>query len=287
MPFMQPRDRVGAFVLRARKMMAHSLVRENFDLLNDLSSGTIQATIEVSRQTGESTAKIKTTLPPEEAFESFAARLRPFTVGKESVYWSAVLDALEKLLSKQTLTKVVDIDGLREHWKRVVEGSNVAQAYLVMTEKGQLTDAQLADMWLNSDALHTQPITSDVGNSLSLNQRYQAAAGVFARIGAVANHTYFLITHLYREGLLELDALVFSAPVLADTTFETPVKMYSAEVGAPLPTDLSDLDPDVWTPIHEDLESLTGEPESESSGTDGGRRCPITEAIAQRREDEN
>jgi hypothetical protein len=262
MPFLDPRDRVQRFVLRARKMMAHSLVRENFDLLNDLASGTLKATIEVNTKTGETTSKIEMTLPPEEAFESFAARLRPFTVGKESVYWSAVLDALEKLLSKETLAEVVDIDGLREHWKRVVEGSNVAQAYLVVTDEGQLTDAQLADLWLNSDALHTQPITSDVGKVLSLNQRYQAAVGVFARIGAVANHTYFLITHLYKEGFLELDASAFTAPVLADTTIVMPMKMYSADVGAPLPTDLSDLDPDVWKPIHEDLEFLTGEPES-------------------------
>jgi hypothetical protein len=157
------------------------------------------------------------------------------------------------------LAEVVDIDGLRENWKRVVEGSNVAQAYLVMTDKGQLTDWQLADLWLNSDALHTQPIKSDVGKDLSLNQRYQAAVGVFARIGAVANHTYFLIYHLHKEGLLELDESAFTAPVLADTTISMPAKMYSAEVGAPLPTDLSDLDPEVWKPIHEDLEFLTGE----------------------------
>jgi hypothetical protein len=58
------------------------------------------------------------------------------------VYWSALLDALEKPLSKETLAEVVDIDGLREHWKRVVEGSNVAQAYLVVTEEGQLKARQ-------------------------------------------------------------------------------------------------------------------------------------------------
>lgn len=262
MPALDPRDRVQRFVLRARKMMAHSLVRENFDLLNDLASGTYKATIEVNKKTGGSNATLNLELPPEEAFESFAARLRPFTMGRESVYWSAVLDALEKLLSKETLAEVVDIDGLREHWKRVVEGANVAQAYLVMTEKGQLTDAQLADLWLNSDALHTQPIKSDVGKDLSLNQRYQAAVGVFARIGAVANHTYFLINHLYREGLLELDESAFTAPVLADTTISMPATMYSAEVGAPLPTDLSDLDPEIWKPIQEDLEFLAGEADS-------------------------
>lgn len=268
MPALDPRDRLQRFVLRARKMMAHSLVQENFDLLDDLASGTFKATIEVNKKTGESKGTLNMELPSEEAFESFAARLRPFTTGKESVYWAAVLDALEKLLSKKTLAEVVDIDGLREHWKRVVEGSNVAQAYLVVTEKGQMTDVQLADLWLNSDALHTQPITSDVGKDLSLNQRYLAAVGVFARIGAVANHTYFLVTHLYKTGLLELDASAFTARVLADTTISMPMQMYSAEVGAPLPTDLSDLDTTVWKPIQEDLEFLGAAPEAEDAEAD-------------------
>ncbi|MBN3512294.1 hypothetical protein JYB55_26050 [Mycolicibacterium septicum] len=241
--------------------MAHSLVRENMELLNDLAYGRVKAIVKVNNKTGESTSTLQMTLPPEEAFESFAARLRPFTMGKESVYWASVLDALEKLLSKETMAEVVDMESLREHWKRVVEGANVAQAYSVMTEKGQLTDAQLADLWLNSDALHTQPITSAIGKDLSLNERYRAAVGVFARIGAVANHTYFLITHLYWEGLLELDPSAFTIPVLADTSMEKEVKMYSAEVGAPLPTDLSDLDPEVWTPVHEDL-ALLGKDES-------------------------
>ena len=72
---------------------------------------------------------------------------------------------------------------------------------------------------------------------------------------------------------MELDAAAFTVPVLADTTIEMPMKMYSAEVGAPMPTDLSDLDPDVWKPIHEDIELLTGaededDPEDENEEKD-------------------
>lgn len=272
MPAMEPRDRVQRFVLRARKLMAHSLVTENMALLDDLAAGTLKANIQVNTKTGETTSTIELSLPPEEAFESFAARLRPFTTGKEPVYWSAVLDALEKLLSKETLADVVDMDDLREYWKRVVEGSNMAQAYYVTTENGQLTDAKLADLWLNSDALHAQPITSAIGKDLSLNQRYQAACGVFARIGAVVNRTLFLINYLYKEGLLDLDAETFTSPVLADTTLKTESKIYSAEVGAPLPTDLSDLDPEVWKPIHMDAEFIgvdesAGDPEASGGGS--------------------
>ena len=167
--------------------MAHSLVREQMELLADLASGTIKVNVLVDKKTGESEHRVLMELPPEEAFESFAARLRPFTMRKETVYWEVVLDALESLLSEETLAEVVDIDDLRKHWSNVVDGSQMAQAYYVVTEKGKLTDVQLADLWLNSDALHTQLIQSAVGKDLSLNQRYQAAAGVYARIGACVN----------------------------------------------------------------------------------------------------
>jgi hypothetical protein len=106
---LKPNERVERFVLRARRVMAHSLVREQMELLNDLGSGTLKVTVLVDKKTGESTTRGRIELPSEEAFESFAARLRPFTMRKEPVYWEVVLDALESLLSDETLADVIDI----------------------------------------------------------------------------------------------------------------------------------------------------------------------------------
>jgi hypothetical protein len=142
-------------------------------------------------KTGEGTHPFRWNLPPEEAFESLAARLWPFVMCKESVYWEVVLDAVEKLLSKETLAEVGDTPSRREYWSAVVEGSQEAQAYFVMTESGKLPDVELADLWLNSDSLRTQPIKSGVGNDLNITERYRAAAGVCARIGACVQYTYF------------------------------------------------------------------------------------------------
>jgi hypothetical protein len=86
MPALDPRDRVQRFVLRARRVMVHSLVREHSKLLNELASGTIQVHVQVNKATGEAAHRFTMELPPEEAFESFAARLRPFTMRKEPVY---------------------------------------------------------------------------------------------------------------------------------------------------------------------------------------------------------
>src|ERR1700694_1325331 len=128
MVLLDPRDRVERFVLRARRAMAHSLVREHAQLLNDLGSGTFKVNVLVDTKTGEAEHSMRIELPSEEAFESFAARLRPFTMLKETVCWEMVLDALESLLSDETLAEVVDIDDLRKHWSNVVDGSHIHQS---------------------------------------------------------------------------------------------------------------------------------------------------------------
>jgi hypothetical protein len=55
-----------------------------------------------------------------------------------------------------------------------------------------------------------------------------------------------------------------AVPVLAKTTGAFRAQPCSAELGAELPTDLSNLDPKVWRPIHEDTELI--DPEDGSPG---------------------
>lgn len=272
MPALDPRDRVQRFVLRARRVLAHSLVRDHLDLLSKTAQGTITVNVEWNHVTGEGKHRLQMKLPPEEQFESFAARLRPFVMRKESVYWAVVLDAVEKLLSKETLADLVDMQTLRDYWSEVVDGSQVAaQAYYVMTDNGQLSDVQLADLWLNSDALHTQPIQSAIGKDMSLNERYKAAAGVYSRIGACLQYTYIFVNYLVSEGLLELDQSAFTEPVVADSEIDQPTQAYCVPLGgAPMPTDMTELDLTKWKPVHEDPELMRlvrGKVEAAEEGT--------------------
>jgi hypothetical protein len=56
-----------------------------------------------------------------------------------------VLDALEKLLSEETLADLVDMQTLRDYWSEVVEGSQVAaQAYYVMTG---VNNSRILTLW--------------------------------------------------------------------------------------------------------------------------------------------
>ncbi|GAB5000761.1 hypothetical protein MAHJHV64_10860 [Mycobacterium avium subsp. hominissuis] len=272
MPALDDRGRVQRFILRARKVTEHSLVRERVPLLNKLLTGQFDLRVQQNLKTGEASHTLVLELPPEELFESFAARLRPFTIPKEPVYWVPVLNSLERLLTRETRTELVDIQSLREEWKKVVEGTGAAQAYYVMTDSGHVTDFKLANEWLNSDALHTQVAQTAVARELGLNERYYAAACVFSRLGYWVEYTLSFIAYLHGAGLVELDASAFTEPVVADGMIERPTKAYCVPLGgAPMPTDMSELDLTKWKPVHEDPEIMAlierrrdAQPESEA-----------------------
>lgn len=64
------------------------------------------------------------------------------------------------------------------------------------------------------------------------------------------------------------------AVVVTTTTVDEPVKAYTAPVGAPLPADLTNPDPEVWKTPHQDLtevlrdvESWDGDNDDDEEGT--------------------
>jgi hypothetical protein len=79
------RERVERFVLCARRVNKHSLVREHRQLIEELTSGTIWVPVLTDMRTGEAEHRVLLELPPEELFESFAARIRAFIMRKKAV----------------------------------------------------------------------------------------------------------------------------------------------------------------------------------------------------------
>ena len=246
------------------------------DLLQEVADGTFKVETIKDPETGTYEQRLLVELPPEEAFESFAARVRPFTISDEPVNWALVLDAVEGLTPRETLDEVINIEELRVAWAGVTQGKTTPQAYSVITANGQLTDLELADQWLNSQLLHAQVIKSIVGNDLDLDERYQAAAGVYARLGACVNITYNVVKYLFDEGLLNLNKDVFTEPVIARTSVDIPLTAgYSAPAGStPMPTDLvepSDLDDEAWTPMYQVFEQII-EARKENEAKETGRQ---------------
>ena len=55
---------------------------------------------------------------------------------------------------------------------------------------------------------------------------------------------------------------MFNVSVVAETSIDRPGRIYSGQLGAELPNDFSNLDPQVWRPIHDDIELLAGSDDS-------------------------
>ena len=66
--------------------------------------------------------------------------------------------------------------------------------------------------------------------------------------------TYTVVRHLVDEGFARPHKWVFTEPdVVTETSVDREGRMYSADLGAALPTDTADLDPAVWRPAHKDI----------------------------------
>ncbi len=81
------------------------------DLLQEVADGTFKVETIKDPETGTYEQRLLVELPPEEAFESFAARVRPFTISDEPVNWALVLDAVEGLTPQETLDEVIQHRG--------------------------------------------------------------------------------------------------------------------------------------------------------------------------------
>lgn len=248
-----PIEVLEAFVLRARRILEHSLIRDHRELMTQVFSGEQTVLVTENTKTGEVGYELKMEFPAEELMESLAARIRPLLLGKELVSYKKVLTAIERAVPAERLAEYSEpIQWWREHWRERVEKSQHAQAYQVVTATGVVSDRELMHAWLYGDLVHADDIErSTLG--LSIDERYRAAAGVVSRIGECVERTYELVRLLVDEGLLDLSPAVFDKPVtVKDPNLLKKVEAYVAPVGTPIPDELGDLG-DEWRPANEVL----------------------------------
>ncbi|ORW32254.1 hypothetical protein AWB91_12415 [Mycobacterium paraense] len=235
-------------------MLSHSLIREQAALMSKLHKGEVNIAVTVNRETGEETYRLQAEYPPEEALESLASRVRPLILSSEPIYYEKALNALEQLIGTDKLNEEIDLAWWHQYWREVIDANLNAQAYLVMTNNGQTTDRKLMYAWLYGDVIHAKSPKSPVIRDLSIAQRYYAAAPGIARICDRVIYTQLMLKELIDKGLLTVDPEVLTtAVVVTNTIIDQAVQAYTAPVGAPLPTDLSNLDPEIWKTPHQDL----------------------------------
>lgn len=240
------------FVLRARRIAAHSLVAN--DELADLK--TIRWTL---RGSDDGPTTMAWTPPDEERFESLAARLRPLILGRESIHYASVIQALRVVVKGEPELNE-KLDTLNEEWASydlndLRERSFTVQSVIPGESRSITTaDGVLAAGWMYADLVHADPLH---GKEKSLNfplrERFHAAVHLFANIASVTLATLDFVDSVRDHPLMKLSPSVWSDEVRIDVDmFEREVSAYVAPMGTALPELAEELSAE-WKRVTGDL----------------------------------
>jgi hypothetical protein len=126
-------SRLNAFVVRARRVEAHSLAQDKKQLL-EWMRGARKITYEVSPGQPPRTSVVQTT-PPEEQLESAAARVRPFILSEEPVYHASLLKAIKALVPQPVAADVAQyLQACKDVWRPYDSKSRDIRGYLMQIE---------------------------------------------------------------------------------------------------------------------------------------------------------
>lgn len=248
------------FVLRARRIQAHSLVRDRKKLA-ELAQLQYEVAI-----TDEGTVEMRQRLPDEEVFESLAARLRPLVLQSESVYYETVLDALDSVLAEATAEDIEELrlhaQRLRGFWALHVDKALPAVRYTTQARRADgsevtplAADSQVAMAWLYGDLVHVDVQGKKIaGTYFPLKERFAAAVPYFATIAVACLRTFDLVSILIERDILTIDEDAMNLSVVVGT--DELITTGTAYI-APAGTELPDLAEAISGNIPEEFQQLT------------------------------
>lgn len=255
-----PQSIIEGFILRARRVMAHSLLHEQAELMEKLQTGGFTLKKVTDGEPGGPTHHLKIEYPSEEAMESLASRVRPIILGSEPIYYRRVLNALEELVGTDQLNEHIDLPWWHGYWDHAVDGNLEAQAYWVSTVSGTITDRKLMYAWLYGDVVHANAKKSPAIQKLDINDRYHAAAPGIARICERVIYTSMMLGELIGKGVLTVAPEVLTDDVVVTSNAkDLPVHAFCAPLGVPIPEGIitqgpAALEGTEWISPHEDPE---------------------------------
>lgn len=233
------------FVLRARRVQAHSLV-QSWDELLYHAGGEFQGQIDVSGR-----MSITRRMPSdEEVFESLASRVRPLTVKSEPVYYVKVFDAIDRALSNADVDEAhrARLGELRGAWEAAEIQGTQTQAYAVQAARIDGTDAtnlvsdtQLAAAWLYADLVHADAQgPKQEALAFPLRERYAAAVRLFSHLAALTVATLKAVEVLRDSSALAIEESPWDEDVVVgESEFVQEARVFVAPLGSAMP-DLRD-----------------------------------------------
>lgn len=210
------RGTLDAFVRRARRIEAHSLQADR-DQFVKWAHGSVKLKFE------NGLGEMRYDVPPEEAFESLAARVRPLLLVQDGIHFTRVLAAIGAL-GREDEEVMQDRRILDRTWNRISRSNTVGFAIGEAVDGAPLiSDVDLAHGWLYGDLVHADPNVPDIVLRASLNQRYLAAVLVYGQAVLAAVATLNVVRMLVTKSLFDLDADAETSPVVVSTPMTFPV----------------------------------------------------------------
>ncbi|MEH0416039.1 hypothetical protein [Streptomyces sp. B21-083] len=243
------RGRLEAFVVRARRVEAHSLAAD-WDALVALAGAPYTVTA-----LGGGEAQIRQEYPAEEVVESAAARVRPLLLENDACSYLKALAALGYFCREPH--DATWVKAARVEWRTRAD-SNASRedgGYQVMIGDdvtgwtAELDDRKLATAWIYGDVVHHDTDLLEEADPFGLSERFRAAVPLVAWVMVKAIELLNYVRALQAAGLLGLPAALFDREVvLTSTCWEHTVRAYTAPVGTPAPADALAPFTDQWTP---------------------------------------
>lgn len=213
----EARDILRRFVIRARRVEAHSLVQ------NRAVEQYVRPSMTVSYKEGQPT-RIKYAMPNQEIFESLAARTRPCILRSEPVYLDKVFRSIDMLLGERQLTGRAKqyLDYCRKTFQNLRD-KDEGTSYSIQTynadnvpEGEPLSDLLVGEAWLYSDLVHADP-KDDKAKALKLSyrDRYYAGTSFFSTLAIVIVNMLNLVTFINSQYHLGIDEKAWKEQVVA------------------------------------------------------------------------
>lgn len=204
------RDILRRFVIRARRVEAHSLVQ------NHAVEKYVKPSMKVDYKEGQP-PRIKYAMPDQEIFESLAARTRPCILGSEPVYLDKVFRSIEMLLGERQLAGQAKkcLDSCRKTFQNLHD-KDKGTSYSIQTynadnipEGEPLSDLLIGEAWLYSDLVHADP-KDDKAKALKLSyrDRYYAGTSFFSMLAIVIVNMLNFVTIINSQYHLGVDPVV-------------------------------------------------------------------------------
>ena len=203
------------FVVRARRVEAHSMVRDHS--VDRYAKPAMRIEFR-----NESPGRIREVLPDQEIFESLAARVRPCFLGQEPIYLNKVFDSIYLLLDGRRLPEKDSelLDACRNDFRNLLDKEGGHYFARVFDEAGNpksvvLSDLSIGDGWLYGDLVHADPKGEKAeAMKLPYRERFFAATSLFSMLAVIIVRLLGIVTDLNKRFGFGNDEIVSQKMVL-------------------------------------------------------------------------